>query len=68
MAAVQQTVDAVKTLDVDAYKYGFTTDIESDRAPKGLDEDTVRFISARKSEPLWLTEWRLDAFRRWLTL
>jgi Fe-S cluster assembly protein SufB len=68
MAAVQQTVDTVKTLDVDAYKYGFTTEIESDKAPKGLNEDIVRFISARKKEPDWLTQWRLDAFRRWLTM
>ncbi|MCI4679300.1 Fe-S cluster assembly protein SufB [Rhodoblastus acidophilus] len=68
MAAVQETVDKVKTLDVDAYKYGFTTDIESDKAPKGLNEDTVRFISAKKNEPEWLTEWRLDAFRRWRTM
>ena len=68
MAAVQETVDKVKTLDVDAYKYGFFTDIASDKAPKGLDEDTVRFISAKKNEPDWMTEWRLDAFRRWLTM
>ncbi len=68
MAAVQETVDKVKTLDVDAYKYGFTTDIESDKAPKGLNEDIVRFISAKKNEPEWLTQWRLDAFRRWRTM
>jgi Fe-S cluster assembly protein SufB len=68
MAAVQQTVDTVKTLDVDAYKYGFTTDIESDKAPKGLNEEIVRFISARKREPDWLTQWRLEAYRRWLTM
>ncbi len=68
MAAVQETVDKVKTLDVDAYKYGFTTDIESEKAPKGLNEDTVRFISAKKNEPAWLTDWRLDAFRRWRTM
>ncbi len=68
MAAVQETVDKVKTLDVDAYKYGFITDIESDKAPKGLNEDIVRFISAKKNEPEWLTEWRLEAFRRWLTM
>ncbi len=68
MAAVQETVDKVKTLDVDAYKYGFFSDIESDRAPKGLNEDIVRFISAKKREPEWLTQWRLDAFRRWLTM
>jgi Fe-S cluster assembly protein SufB len=68
MAAVQETVDKVKTLDVDAYKYGFFTDIASDKAPKGLSEDIVRFISAKKNEPDWLTNWRLDAYRRWLTM
>ena len=59
MAALKETVDAVKSIDVDAYKYGFTTDIESDKAPKGFTEDIVRFISAKKDEPEWLTEWRL---------
>ena len=68
MAAVKETVDRVKAIDVDAYKYGFVTDIESDKAPKGLSEDIVRFISARKNEPEWLLEWRLDAYRRWLTM
>ena len=65
MPAVQETIAQVKALDVDKYKYGFTTNIESDLAPKGLREDTVRFISAKKNEPEWLTEWRLEAFRRW---
>jgi len=65
MPAVQETVDAVAELDVDKYKYGFSTDIESDKAPKGLTEDTIRFISAKKEEPLWMLEWRLEAFRRW---
>ncbi|MFY9287227.1 MAG: Fe-S cluster assembly protein SufB [Alphaproteobacteria bacterium] len=50
------------------YKYGFVTDIESETAPKGLSEDTVRFISAKKGEPAWLLEWRLKAYRHWLTL
>ena len=68
MAAVQETVDRVRSIDVDAYKYGFVTDIESDKAPKGLNEDIVRFISAKKGEPEWLLEWRLDAYRRWLTM
>jgi Fe-S cluster assembly protein SufB len=68
MAAVQQTVEQVKAIDVNEYKYGFVTDIESVKAPKGLNEDTVRFISAKKGEPPWLTEWRFDAYRRWLTL
>ncbi len=68
MAAVQETVDRVRSIEVDAYKYGFVTDIQSDKAPKGLSEDTVRFISARKGEPQWLLDWRLDAHRRWLTM
>ena len=68
MAAVQETVDKVKEIDVDAYKYGFVTSIESEKAPKGLNEDIVRFISAKKNEPEWLTQWRLDAYQRWLTM
>jgi len=68
MPAVQETVARVKEIDVDKYKYGFTTDIESVRAPKGLNEETVRFISAKKGEPDWLLEWRLEAYRRWLTM
>src|SRR6195952_2726749 len=68
MPAVQETVDRVKEIDVSEYKYGFVTDIESDKAPKGLSEDIVRFISAKKHEPAWLTEWRLGAYRRWLTM
>ncbi|MDO8838169.1 MAG: Fe-S cluster assembly protein SufB [Parvibaculum sp.] len=66
MAAVRETVKTVG--EVEKYKYGFTTDIESDKAPLGLTEETVRFISAKKSEPGWLLEWRLAAFRRWLTM
>src|SRR5882757_1655355 len=50
MAAVQETVDRVRRIDVDQYRYGFETLIESDKAPKGLSEDTVRFISAKKNE------------------
>jgi Fe-S cluster assembly protein SufB len=68
MAAVQETIDRVKAIDVSEYKYGFFTDIESDKAPKGLNEDIVRFISAKKNEPEWLTQWRLEAYRRWLTM
>ncbi len=68
MAAVKETVDQVLSIDVDKYKYGFVSDIESDLAPKGLNEDIIRFISAKKNEPDWLTEWRLDAFRRWKTM
>src|SRR6056297_208439 len=65
MPAVQETIDQVKQIDVDQYKYGFTTDIESEKAPKGLDESTVRFISEKKGEPAWMLEWRLEAFQRW---
>jgi Fe-S cluster assembly protein SufB len=68
MPAVQETIDQVRQIDVDQYKYGFVTDIESEKAPKGLNEDIVRFISAKKNEPEWLLEWRLDAYRRWLTM
>src|SRR5215831_8403823 len=68
MPAVQETVEQVRRIDVDQYKYGFETPIESEKAPKGLSEDTVRFISAKKGEPEWMLSWRLDAFRRWLTL
>lgn len=50
------------------YKWGFVTDIDNDSLPKGLSEDTVRFISAKKNEPEWLLEWRLDAFRKWLAM
>ena len=68
MPAVQETIERVRRIDVDQYKYGFVTDIESDKAPKGLSEDTVRFISAKKSEPEWMLNWRLEAYRRWLTM
>ena len=68
MPAVQETVDQVRKIDVDQYKYGFETKIESEKAPKGLSEDTVRFISEKKAEPEWMLAWRLDAYRRWLTM
>ncbi len=68
MAAVQETVEQVKGLAVEQYKYGFFTDIESEKAPKGLNEDIVKFISAKKGEPEWMLEWRLDAYRRWRNL
>jgi Fe-S cluster assembly protein SufB len=68
MVAVKETVEQVKGLDVDQYKYGFSTDLEVDKAPKGLSEDIVRFISMKKGEPEWMLEWRLDAYKRWLTM
>jgi Fe-S cluster assembly protein SufB len=64
----RETVDKVLALDVNNYKYGFETPIESDRAPKGLSEDVIRFISAKKNEPEWMLEWRLEAYRRWKTM
>ena len=66
MAATVETVEQVKALD--KYKYGFVTDIEAETAPKGLSEDIVRFISAKKEEPEWLLEWRLKAYRHWQTM
>ena len=66
MAAVKQTVEAVEALE--AYEHGFITDIDQEFAPKGLSADTVRFISAKKNEPEWMLAWRLEAFKRWLTL
>src|SRR2546423_6076640 len=50
------------------YKYGFITDIEADEAPKGLNEDIIRFISAKKNEPAWMLEWRLKAYHHWLKM
>jgi len=68
MAATLETAEQVRAVTEQKYKYGFFTDIESDTAPKGLSEDIVRFISARKNEPEWLLEWRLKAYRHWLTM
>jgi Fe-S cluster assembly protein SufB len=68
MAAVKETVRTVEALDVDKYAHGFVTSIEQEFAPKGLDADTVRFISAKKNEPQWMLDWRLEAFERWLAM
>ena len=65
MPAVKETIEDVRQLEADKYKYGFSTDIEQEYAPKGLTEETVRFISAKKNEPQWLLDWRLEAFARW---
>jgi Fe-S cluster assembly protein SufB len=59
---------SVESLVNKEYKYGFVTDIESDVAPKGLSEDVIRLISAKKQEPEWLLEWRLKAYRGWLKM
>jgi Fe-S cluster assembly protein SufB len=63
-----ETIEAVKEIDVDKYKYGFETIIESDMAPKGLSEEVIRFISAKKEEPEWMLEQRLEAYHRWLKM
>ena len=68
MAASIETVQQVQEMGNRAYKYGFVTEIEADTAPKGLSEDIVRFISAKKNDPEWLLEWRLKAYRRWLEM
>jgi Fe-S cluster assembly protein SufB len=67
MAATAETVKQVESL-AERYKYGFSTDIEMEFAPKGLSEEIVRLISAKKEEPEWLLEWRLKAYRRWLEM
>jgi Fe-S cluster assembly protein SufB len=68
MAVDTETIEQVRSVTDQKYKYGFVTDIETDTADKGLNEGTVRFISAKKGEPEWLLEWRLKAYRHWLTL
>ena len=60
------TIDAVRAMG--KYKYGWESDVETEFAPKGLNEDIVRLISAKKGEPEWMLEWRLGAYRRWLTM
>ncbi len=60
------TVETAKSLET--YKHGFVTDIESEKAPKGLNEDIVRYISEKKEEPEWMLQWRLEAFKRWLQM
>jgi Fe-S cluster assembly protein SufB len=62
------TLEQVRAVTGHEYKFGFVTEVESELAPKGLSEDTIRLISAKKAEPEWLTEWRLGAYRRWLAM
>jgi Fe-S cluster assembly protein SufB len=64
----EENEDILEQITTADYKYGFVTDIEADAAPKGLSEDIVRFISAKKNEPEWLLTWRLKAYQHWLTL
>ncbi len=62
------STDTIESLVKQDYKYGFVTDVESESAPPGLNEDIIRLISTKKQEPQWLTDWRLKAYRHWLTL
>lgn len=73
MSAVKETIDkgtvaAARALEAEKYKHGFVTELEQEFAPPGLNEDIVRYISAKKGEPEWMLQWRLDAFQRWQTI
>ncbi len=68
MSYTSETAEQVSSIAGDKYKYGFVTDIETELAPKGLNEDIIRFISAKKEEPEWLLAWRLRAYERWLEM
>ncbi len=73
MSAVKESIDkgtvaAARALEAEKYKHGFVTDIEQELAPEGLNADIVRYISAKKGEPEWMLQWRLEAFQRWLTM
>src|SRR5512144_424072 len=59
---------SVESLTTGEYRWGFVTDIEADAAPRGLSEEIIRFISLKKGEPEWLLQWRLKAYRHWLTM
>ena len=63
--APQDEEALLEEITTSEYKYGFVTDIESDKAPKGLNEDIIRLLSSKKNEPEWLLEWRLKAFHQW---
>jgi Fe-S cluster assembly protein SufB len=73
MSAVKEsidkgTVEAARALEAEKYKHGFVTELEQEFAPPGLNEEIVRFISAKKAEPEWMLQWRLEAFQRWQTI
>jgi len=68
MSGKEQTIEQVREFTDESYKYGFVTDVETETAPKGLNEDIIRFISAKKNEPEWLLDSRLKAYRHWLTM
>ncbi|MBV8456118.1 MAG: Fe-S cluster assembly protein SufB, partial [Acetobacteraceae bacterium] len=65
MSAATQTLETVQTFTQSGYKWGFETDIETELAPKGRNEEIIRRISERKREPEWMLEWRLKAYAAW---
>ena len=65
---MSSSTNTIETFANQEYKWGFVTDIESEEIPRGLSEDVVRLISAKKNEPEWLLEWRLKAYRHWLQM
>lgn len=67
MGATEETIQQIKSM-AGKYEAGFVTDIETDKAPKGLSEEIVRLISSKKNEPEWMLQWRLKAFQRWLEM
>ena len=62
------TMTSLEELANQEYKWGFVTEIEADTIPKGLSEDVIRMISAKKNEPAFMLEWRLKSYRHWLTM
>ena len=68
MAVSTETLEQVNAITEDGYKHGFVTDIEQESAPKGLNEDIIRFISVKKQEPEWMLEMRLKAYKHWLSM
>ena len=66
--ATKNAEAAAVAKDLETYEWGFSSDIEQEFAPKGLNEDIVRFISGKKNEPEWMLDWRLKAYRHWLTM
>ena len=66
MSETMDSMDAVTAVTEGGYKFGFSTDIEMEMAPLGLNEDIIRLISSKKNEPDWLLEWRLKAYQTWL--
>ena len=63
----KDTINSVQSLG-EKYKYGFTTKVDMDYAPKGLSEDIIKLISKKNSEPKWMLDWRIEAYRRWIQM